>query len=148
VPLYRTQVSGFEGNGFEKVRNFLKIFVKTIELHPDPFRFLGAMDHYFNSRQKPEALAEKMKIIFHDDPTIQFLNEALDEGVRDGSIRAETDPRKMAYAIDQTMVSLGQRIASRREEMICEFGLETPETMAELMAETILTGLKAGGGNG
>lgn len=147
IPLYSDAVNDFEGNGLEKVRNYLEIFTQTIEDHSDIFQFSGALDHYFNYSQKPKKTADKMKTIFGQDPTVEFLIKALRQGQSDGSISDLTDPELLAYSIDQTMISLGQRIASRRDEMKYEFGLSSPEKMAIITTNLIISGLRAGTGD-
>lgn len=142
VPEFSPGILSFSGNGYEKIENYLLTFVGIIESHPELFKLSGAMDHYFNYRQKPEDTARKMKTIFKDDPTVEFLKSALREGMDDGSLRSDMDERLTAYTIDQTIISLGQRVASRKEEMTLEFNLESPERMVMVFVRTILAGLK------
>lgn len=142
VPEFSPGILNFAGNGYEKIEHYLMTFVGIIESHPEIFKLSGAMDHYFNYRQRPEDVARKMKTIFQDDPTVEFLKSALQEGMDDGSLKPGLELRMTAYTIDQTIISLGQRIASRKEEMTFEFNLEFPEEMVVVFARTMLAGLK------
>ena len=142
VPKFSPGILNFSGNGYEKIENYLMTFIGIIEEHPEIFKLSGAMDHYFNYKQNPEDVARKMKTIFQDDPTVEFLKSALQEGMDDGSLKPGLNLRLTAYTIDQTIISLGQRIASRKEEMTLEFNLESPERMVVVFARTMLAGLK------
>ncbi len=143
LPQYREQIAEAAGNGYQKVEFHLQLLITSFNLYPDYYKFTGAFDHYFNYRQKPAELAEEMKRIFNwgldEDPLVGFLRE----GIADGSIQPHLDPHLTAKTIDQTVLSLCQRIAARKEELTLELEIEHSEMMIKNLASILLDGIRS-----
>ncbi len=111
---------------------------RRIDLKP----LMMSMVLYFSYNQEPQKLAAEMKQIFqtgsNEHPLVSFIKQ----GMADKSIRSDIDPDITALTIDQTLLSMGQRIAARKEEMRYEYGIEKPDKMIEILITTILRGIK------
>ena len=141
-PEYRRRILKAQGSGLEKVSFHLDLVIASFKLFPDYYKFTGAFDHYFNFSQKPQKLATEMRRIFaegdEEDPLLNFMKE----GIQDGSIRSDLDPDMTTKTIDQTLLSLCQRIASREEELEIELDLAKPELMLDNLVKMILDSLQ------
>ncbi|MBU2515873.1 TetR/AcrR family transcriptional regulator [bacterium] len=143
LPEYREQIAKASGNGYQKVEFHLRLIIASFYRYPDYYKFTGAFDHYFNYRQKPDELAEAMKLIFNkdfdEDPLVGFLRE----GIADGSIEPRLDPYLTAKTIDQTLLSLCQRVAARKEELALELEIKDSELMIENLVSLLLNGIRS-----
>ncbi|MCG8333801.1 MAG: TetR/AcrR family transcriptional regulator [Proteobacteria bacterium] len=142
LPQYKEQLSKAKGNGFEKVSFHFKLILGSYRLYPDYYKFTGAFDHYFNYRQQPAELAEEMNRIFNKDFEIDPMVTFIQEGIDDGSIRPGIDPYLTAKTFDQTLLSLCQRMASRKEEMELEFNIKNSDDLIENLVAILLNGIK------
>ena len=142
LPQYKEQLSKAEGSGFDKVAFHFRLILGSYRLYPDYYKFTGAFDHYFNYRQQPEELAKEMNRIFNKDFDVDPMVTFIQEGIDDGSIKADLDPYLTAKTIDQTLLSLCQRMAVRREEVELEFQIENSDDLIENLISILLNGIK------
>lgn len=142
LPHYQELIKQAKGNGFEKVKYLLELRVMAYKEIPDYFKFTGTVDHYFNYHSNPEELAAEMKEIFQKDYTIYSLTDFLSEGMGDGSIRNDIDPVNTAKMLDQVMLSICQRIASRDQVLSHELDLKDSDIIIDTLVTTLLNGLK------
>jgi hypothetical protein len=66
----------------------------------------------------------------------------LEEGQRDGSVRADIDPKTYTASILAALVSLNEQVAATREATQAIYGLDNPDQLIETVAQALLRAVR------
>ncbi len=74
---------------------------------------------------------------------MRFPTKALEDGIKDGSIRKDIDPSKAAFMIGNAFMGFAQRISARGEIMEKEQG-QDPRELLRLLLQALMDFVKPG----
>jgi hypothetical protein len=101
------------------------------QTHPDHFRFAAIFDQYYQSSYPTLELEERYQS--YTKQGIVLIEQIIDEGIHDGSIRKGTDPIMMAQILSHITMGTTQRIAVRSEIYKTESKVDSEEMLNYLM---------------
>ncbi|WP_019536975.1 TetR/AcrR family transcriptional regulator [Paenibacillus ginsengihumi] len=126
-------------SGADKLRQYLQNYLDFFKENKDYIRFTAIFDHAYSSDYPSPELQLKYS---------QFISNlkkssvhTIVEGIRDGSLRADSDPELLAETVTQTMLGLMQRLATRKK-VVPEPGCEDID-MLERYVQLIVDSLRA-----
>jgi AcrR family transcriptional regulator len=118
-------------NGLEKLHDYFASFIRMYQTHPDYFRFAATFDQFYQSSYPTPELEERYQSFTKQG--IILIEQFVEEGIQDGSIRKGTDPAMMAQILSHIMMGTTQRIAVRREIYKTESKVDSEEMLNYLM---------------
>lgn len=121
-------VRKIQGNGFEKLSQYLEKLDHLVDDLSQLIRLTGMFDYYLvNEYPSESSQSEFIKLIEKvDEPFIQFI----DEGVKDGSIKTEIEVPYLARTISNSFLALAQRIVTRGNHLDVELNIESRKILA------------------
>lgn len=121
-------VRKLQGNGFEKLSQYLEKLDHLVDDLSQLIRLTGMFDYYLvNEYPSESSQSEFIKLIEKvDEPFIQFI----DEGVKDGSIKTEIEVPYLARTISNSFLALAQRIVTRGYHLDVELNIESRKILA------------------
>lgn len=121
-------VRKLQGNGFEKLSQYLEKLDQLVDDLSQLIRLTGMFDYYLvNEYPSESSQSEFIKLIEKvDEPFIQFI----DEGVKDGSIKTEIEVPYLARTISNSFLALAQRIVTRGNHLDVELNIESRKILA------------------
>ena len=121
-------VRKIQGNGFEKLSQYLEKLDHLVDDLSQLIRLTGMFDYYLvNEYPSESSQSEFIKLIEKvDEPFIQFI----DEGVKDGSIKTEIEVPYLARTISNSFLALAQRIVTRGYHLDVELNIESRKILA------------------
>ena len=131
---YHAARQSFAGNGFEKFSQFVAQLVDAYRAFPDMFRFMGMVDFYYCSKDSSEDLIELYQDVFYSLLVEETPQVYLEEGQRDGSVRADIDPRVYTATVIAALVSLAEQITANKETTQALYGVGDADAMMEVAA--------------
>ena len=131
---YHAARQSFAGNGFEKFSQFVAQLVDAYRAFPDMFRFMGMVDFYYCSKDSSEDLIELYQDVFYSLLVEETPQVYLEEGQRDGSVRADIDPRVYTATVIAALVSLAEQITANKETTQVLYGVGDADAMMEVAA--------------
>ncbi|WMT39884.1 TetR/AcrR family transcriptional regulator [Paenibacillus sp. D2_2] len=127
-------------DGLEKLHDYFATFVRMYHARPDYFRFAAMFDQFYQSSYPTPELEERYQSFTKQG--IDLLEQIIEEGMVDGSIRAETNPTMMAQILSHIMMGTTQRVAARNEIYKTESKVDSEE-MLNYLADFLTTSLAA-----
>ncbi|HEY4392041.1 MAG TPA: TetR/AcrR family transcriptional regulator [Paenibacillus sp.] len=127
-------------NGLEKLHDYFATFVRMYQTSPDYFRFTAMFDQFYQSSYPTPELEEQYQSFTKQG--IDLIEQIIEEGIVDGSIRAETHPAMMAQILSHIMMGTTQRIAARSEIYKTESKVDS-EALLNYLANFLTTSLTA-----
>ena len=131
---YHAARQSFAGNGFEKFSQFVAQLVDAYRAFPDMFRFMGMVDFYYCSKDSSADLIELYQDVFYSLLVEETPQVYLEEGQRDGSVRADIDPRVYTATVIAALVSLAEQITANKETTQALYGVGDADAMMEVAA--------------
>jgi len=131
---YHAARQAFAGNGFEKFSQFVAQLLDAYRAFPDMFRFMGMVDFYYCSKDSAEDLIELYQDVFYGLLVEETPQSYLEEGQRDGSVRADIDPRLYTATVIASLVSLAEQITANKETTQLLYGVQDADAMMETAA--------------
>lgn len=131
---YHAARQSFAGNGIEKFSQFVAQLVDAYRAFPDMFRFMGMVDFYYCSKDSSEDLIELYQDVFYSLLVEETPQVYLEEGQRDGSVRADIDPRVYTATVIAALVSLAEQITANKETTQALYGVGDADAMMEVAA--------------
>lgn len=119
-------------NGIEKLKDYFGTFIRMFQTHPDHFRFAAIFDQYYQSSYPTLELEERYQNFTKQG--IVLIEQVIEEGIHDGSIRKDTDPVMMAQILSHITMGTTQRIAVRSEIYKTESKVDSGEMLNYLMS--------------
>ena len=98
-------------SGLEKINALLTQFIQLYDTYPNHFRFTLAFDIYFSRGYPSREMAKQYLDLLRKNNF--YLKEAIIQGIKEGAIRADIDPAKIASMLGNTFFSFAQRISLR-----------------------------------
>lgn len=114
-------------NGLAKLHRYFESFIHMYQVHPNHFRFAALFDQYYQTSYPSTELEQRYHSFTKHG--IAVLEEIIEEGLRDGSIRQGTDPAMMAQILSHIMMGTTQRIAIRSEIYKTESKVDSKEML-------------------
>ena len=102
-------------------------------------RFLAEFDAFYSGARIPKDFIPRLRAIFTKDAT-GVLASFLDEGIEDGSVREDIDPRLAAVTVLNAVRGLQQRVTLRGRALVETDGREIP-TMTDELVRILVDGL-------
>ena len=100
-------------DGFAKIREILLLFGSLYEKYPELLRLLNQLDNYAS---QGKLVKEQMQQFTKEVITTQFiLQEIVQEGQWDGSIRSDFDAAQFCVAATHSIVAVSQKMLFRNE---------------------------------
>jgi len=133
-------VKNIQGNGYEKLSQYLEKLDVLVDDLSQLIRLTGMFDYYLVGEYPNESSQNDfMKLIGKvDEPFIQFLNE----GVNDGSIKVDIEISYLARTISNSFLALAQRVVTRQNHLDVELNIESRKILA-VQRTLFLKALKA-----
>lgn len=132
-------------NGLEKLQDYFATFIRMYRAHPDYFCFAAMFDQFYQSSYPTPELEERYQSFTKQG--IVRIEQIIEEGIRDGSIRRETDPVMMAQILSHIMMGTTQRIAVRSEIYKTESKVDSKE-MLNYLTNFLTSSLAEDSGDG
>ncbi len=139
---YHAARQAFAGNGYEKFSQFVAQLVDAYRIFPDMFRFMGMVDFYYGAQASPEDLIELYRDIFGGLLVGDTPHHYLEEGQRDGSVRADLDPRLYTATVIASIVSLAEQVTANKDATERLYGLENADALVETVADVLVRGAR------
>lgn len=115
VAVQEQYIQSLEGNGYEKLTKYLEKLDQMVDEYSQLLRFTGMFDTYlvgeYPNTESQRAFIDL--IVKVDQPFIEFLTE----GIKDGSIVADTEVTYLARTISNSFLALAQRIVTRQTHL-------------------------------
>lgn len=99
-------------SGADKLRLYLQNYLDFFKENKDYIRFTAIFDHAYSSDYpSPELQLKYGQFISNFKKT---SIDTIAEGIRDGSLRADSDPELLAETVTHSILGLMQRLATRK----------------------------------
>lgn len=109
------------GNGFQRLEFFLMDSVNMLERYPEFFRFLVEFNVLYARNGDPERVRQTFAL------GNDLLSPIIRDGIADGSIRADFEPKFLVAAILNQMSALDARFALTGTQIGAEYGQSARE---------------------
>jgi AcrR family transcriptional regulator len=139
---YHAARQAFAGNGYEKFSQFVMQLVDAYRAFPGMFRFMGMVDFYYGSQDSPDDLIALYREMFRSLLVEDTPERYLEEGQRDGSVRADVDPRVYTATVIAALVSLAEQVAANKEAAQTLYGLMDADVMMDVAAGAFVERVK------
>jgi AcrR family transcriptional regulator len=145
--LYRVEEAWLEGEGraIERIEGLLRELGRLALESPAHLRFSGLFDHHYRSGYSSKAMAESYGDFLGRFDRIERL---VAEGMADGSLRADLEAHRTAYAIGNAFLALLQRVASRGELLEIEQRIRSSDILDDYIEMALAWVAPPGGGRG
>ena len=104
------------GTGFQRVENMLLLLVGSLETHPEYLRFIVE----FNTLYAREGNPARVRQMWSEGANL--LEQMYQQGITDGSIRADLDPKLLAAATLNLVNGVSSRFALLGDLISEEYG--------------------------
>lgn len=128
-------------SGLESVEAYLDAWIRFLEQHPNDLKYIGFFDHTYRDRYPSEELEAEYRKLVSDGTVGRILIDFIDQGVKDGSIRADRQNKETALFVVEMVMSLMQRLAFRGKLLQEEQGVDVAK-IAETSKHFVLHYLK------
>lgn len=129
-----------EGNGHEKVSQYLNYLDKYFDRYTELIKFTGVFDYYFSGKYPDEAFTKEFTSLIKQTDQVFVLY--IKEGINDGSITTNRDPVYLATTISNALLAMAQRLAARQRNVSQEHHINARE-MLSIQVELFIKALKA-----
>ncbi|QHW33462.1 TetR/AcrR family transcriptional regulator [Paenibacillus rhizovicinus] len=126
------EVDGNSGKtGADKLGIMMNGWLQLYREQPDHLRFIGMFDHFYRSSFPSEELRKRYKNSMEDRG--EKFKAAIEEGMRDGSLHNVFDPIVLETMIQNTLISMVLRMATRGHLIQKQWGVDPEHTLIYLM---------------
>lgn len=139
---YHAARQAFAGSGYEKFSQFVMQLVDAYRAFPDMFRFMGMVDFYYGSKDSPDDLIALYREMFRSLLVEDTPHHYLEEGQRDGSVRADVEPRTYTATVIAALVSLAEQVAANKEATQTLYGVTDADVMLDTLARALLDAVR------
>ncbi|MEW4368412.1 TetR/AcrR family transcriptional regulator [Paenibacillus kandeliae] len=98
-------------NGRDRLANILQAWVDYALIHGQQLRFIALFDLYYGQMQVDDDLRQRYEQFVQHGTGRGFLHDALEQGVRDGSLNPQLDVSHAGVLIFQTVMGVLQRVS-------------------------------------
>jgi len=102
------------------------------------------VDFYYCSKDSSADLIELYQDVFYSLLVEETPQVYLEEGQRDGSVRADIDPRVYTATVIAALVSLAEQITANKETTQALYGVGDADAMMEVAAGAFVARAKKG----
>ena len=127
-----------EMNGYQKLEEFYLSYLHIFEKHPDFYKFLNEFDIYM-SEEKSDLLNPYENAI--DQFRTAFM-EAYQEGLKDGSIKAQKDIDTFYFSTTHALLELCKKLAFRKAVLNQDNNLQRSDEI-KCLIDIVLQALKS-----
>lgn len=128
VAVQEQYIQTLEGNGYEKLTNYLEKLDQMVDEYAQLLRFTGMFDTYlvgeYPNTESQSAFLDLIAKV--DQPFIAFITE----GIQDGSIVTDTEVKYLARTISNSFLALAQRIVTRQSHLNEEQNIDSRKILA------------------
>lgn len=100
-----------EGDGLQKIEQFFSKITNYINENSQIIKFSGEFDHYFRGDYPYSELTNQFKGMISTND--ELLEKLIIEGIKDGTIRSDIEPRITALTMNNVLLSITQRVIIR-----------------------------------
>jgi AcrR family transcriptional regulator len=137
--LFKLEAWAHKKTGYERVEAFIEAQFNYYWQNLDRAIFMAQFDQIYAARWKPERMIDLLQGALGERRL--FLNEAIEVGIADGSLRADLEPRLAAATIINMIVGLERRLASMPRHVEAEYG-QTVEEIYREACRILLRGIQ------
>jgi AcrR family transcriptional regulator len=123
---HATDLSGPQGNGFQRIENFMQMLVNLLETHPEHLRFIVEFNTLY-AREGNPARVRQGWAGGHD-----LLVQIIREGMEDGSLRPDLNPDLLTAALLNLVAGMNSRFALLGELVHEEYGQSVKDIYQEI----------------
>ena len=138
---HEKEVWSFEGNGYQRLENFLLSFFEYLFQNPREARFVAELNYLYAKQWSAESFVETMRGNLQED--YQFVQESIQKGIADGSLRADLEAELILAAFFNFLPGMINRFGGMGDKVETEFGI-SPQTIFTQVCRIFLDGLKPG----
>jgi AcrR family transcriptional regulator len=132
-------LKNLKGNGFNKLSTYLKNMDNIIDDFKELIVFTGFFDNYFiDDYPETNATKEFIELI---ETSNKPINELIEEGMEDGSIRNDINSLYVANTISNSILAMSQRVYTRYQHLNDEQHIDARK-MISCQIELFLNGIK------
>jgi Transcriptional regulator len=132
------RVAGEDMRGIDKVMALLKTYQEFLNERPDYFTILTYTEIY-NISNEDTPIQQKLKQV--TDTMLKLINESIQSGIADGSIRTQVDPVQAAIIVAYSYQSI-LRLCTREREFQNAFSFN-PQNLIQTFSDFVYQSLKA-----
>ncbi|NBD22985.1 TetR/AcrR family transcriptional regulator [Paenibacillus glycinis] len=126
------EVEGDAGKtGADKLGFMINGWLRLYREQPDHLRFIALFDHFYRSSFPSEELRKRYKNSMEDRG--EKFKAAIEEGIRDGSLHAVFDPTLLETMIQNTLISMMLRMATRGHLIQKQWDIDPEQILIYLM---------------
>ncbi len=118
-------------NALERVTLYLTKFWLSPR-YGNQLLYFAEFDAFYSGSRIPDDFIDRLHGIFDEDASV-IIAGFLEEGIRDGSVRADIDPRLAGITVLNAVRGLQQRVMLRGRALIETEGREIPAIATELV---------------
>ncbi|OMD58328.1 TetR/AcrR family transcriptional regulator [Paenibacillus odorifer] len=107
----RSAPSSIEMNGKQMLASMLNAWIDYARQHPGYIKFILLFDLHFEAYDYSKELKENYRNFVMRGKERHFLMDALESGVKDGSLKFDTEPLSTAHFIFTSMMGLLQKMS-------------------------------------
>lgn len=126
-------------SGKERLKSMLYAWIKFAKEHRDQMKFIILFDLYYEDYDSNKELKASYEKFILEDYNENFLNAALETGIKDGSLKGDLNLIKTGFYIFQTVMGLLQRMSYTKfpgDDNITTFD-DISETIVEVIISNI-----------
>ncbi|WP_336789534.1 TetR/AcrR family transcriptional regulator [Paenibacillus sp. MMO-177] len=126
------EVGGDAGkNGAEKLTQLIYGWFQLYHDKPEHLRFIALFDHFYRNAFPSEDLRKRYRHSMESRG--EKLKSVIEEGIRDGSIHPTFDPIILDSMIQNTVISMMSRMATRGHLIQKQWGIDPENILAYLL---------------
>lgn len=136
---HENEVWPFEGTGYQRLEKFLQSFFDYLFQNPREARFVAELNYLYAKQWSAESFIETMRDNLQGD--YQFVQESIQKGIQDGSLRADIDPELTLAAFFNFLPGMINRFGGMGDKVETEFGINTQAIFTQIY-QIFLNGLR------
>ncbi|MBQ7172927.1 MAG: helix-turn-helix transcriptional regulator [Clostridia bacterium] len=117
------------GNGYEKLSAFYGNYLDIFNGHREFYQFVGEFDSFLLAANQtaPKAYSDGVTLFE------EIFLAAYNEGVKDGSVRALTDPERFYFSTTHALLELCKKLATEKAIVLQDIAADKAEEISELI---------------
>ena len=123
-------------NGFEKIKIFYFSYLQIFDSHPDFFKFINDFDAYMAGEQGDEMDSYESVV---DQYKTAYM-KAYQEGLKDGSIKAQNNIEMFYYSTTHALLELCKKL-SIKKAVLSQDNIVEKRTQIQCLVDIILSAL-------
>lgn len=136
------QSKSITGTGLEKIKKAIAISIKTLQKYPEVMRFIVLIEYYFTMEDETKEIGTLFSSLQIKTGNIWLMEQFIIEGINDGSLRKELDPKLTSIVIIQAILNMLHYISFTSRILSYEYNIKKPALLLPALEDIIIEGIK------